>query len=140
MAAIKSFGDAARVAAEREADHFEPITVKILDREITVDYPGSGQIVYMTAELAEVQDDLNQVGGLMNFIYRLVPREDAQYIRQQLLDPLSGFDGEEVVSFVEYLVEEWSSRPTEKSSVSSPSRPKTGQSSTAPARRRASTR
>lgn len=136
---IRSFGDAARVAAEQETEHVETLTVDILGREIDIEYPGSGQVIYMTAELSEAQNDISQIGGLIQFIYHLVSPEDAQYIRQRLLDRMSGFDAEAVLDLVEYLVEEWSSRPTEKPSVSSPSPRKAGSTSTGGARRKVST-
>lgn len=137
--AVRSFGDAARVAAEQETEVVETITVDILGREIDIEYPGTGQVVYMTAELSEAQNDINQVGGLVQFIYHLMEPDDAQYVRQQLLDRRSGFDAEEVLALVEYLVEEWSSRPTEKPSASSPSQRTAGSTSTGGARRKVST-
>jgi hypothetical protein len=139
MANIRSFGDAVKAAERAEEDVQPPVTVDILGREIVLEYPGSGQVVFMTAALAGNDGDITQVGEVVQFIYHLVSDEDQQYIKSKLLDRYSGFDGEAVIELIEYVTEEWSSRPTRSASSSSPSRRATGASSTAGARRKVST-
>lgn len=135
---IKTFGDAARLASEEETEHEEPILVKILDREIEIEFPGTGQVIFMTAEFNEAQSDISQIGGLMQMLYHLVSPEDARFLRQSLLSRDSGFNGDDVLDLIEYLTEQWSSRPTMNASGSSPSQAKSGRPSTGGARRRAS--
>jgi len=139
MAGIRTFGDAVKAAERAEEDYQEPITVNILDREVTIEYPGSGQAIYMTATIAGTDGDITQVGELVQFLYHLVEEEDAIFIKHSLLDRKSGFDGESVIELIEYLTEEWSSRPTRSLTGLSKSQPRTGPSSTGGARRKAST-
>lgn len=136
---IRSFGDAVKAAERAEEDNEPPLVIDILGREIELEYPGSGQVIYMTAALASTEGDITQVGEVVQFLYHLVTDEDAAYIKGKLLDRKSGFDGDTVIELIEYITEEWSSRPTRNASGSSQSRSRTGASSTGGARRRAST-
>ena len=139
MASIRSFGDAVRAAERAEEDQEPPLIVDVLGRNIELEYPGTGQVVYMTAALASADGDINQVGEIVQFLYHLVSEEDSQYLKSKLLDRFSGFDSEAVIELIEYITEEWSSRPTRNASGSSQSRSRTGASSTGGARRKVST-
>lgn len=139
MATIRSFGDAVKAAERAEEDNEPSLVVDVLGREIELEYPGSGQVVFMTAALASTDGDITQVGEVVQFLYHLCSEEDAQYLKRQLLDRKSGFDSEAVIELIEYITEEWSSRPTRNVSGSSQSRSRTGASSTGGARRKVST-
>lgn len=133
---MKQFGDKAR-KAERDADY--PITVKMLDREVTVHSPGAAQLAYLgTLMLGE---ELEVAGGLINFFAELLDKpEDRSYLKRILLDHESGFDVYDLEDMAAYLIEEWGQRPTNAASDSQPSQLSTGKPSTAKSRRvRAST-
>jgi hypothetical protein len=128
---MKQFGDKNRKAA-REEDH--PITIKMLDREVTVHSPGAEQLAYLSAMLLE--DELDAAGGLINFFAELLETDgDRRYLKKILLDHSSGFDVYDLADMAEYLVEEWGKRPTTAASGSSPTQRTTGKSSTASSRR-----
>lgn len=140
---MRQFGDAARVAALTEEDqNDEPnIDFKLLDREVSLKYPGSGALAYLTATMSTVSDNLSAVGIIINFIASCMDDEDARYLNQILLDSKSGFDVEDISEVAEYLLEEWSGgNPTSGSSGSSRPARTTGRSSTANSRRPASPR
>jgi hypothetical protein len=128
---MKQFGDRNR-ASGRTEDH--PITVMMLDREVTVHMPSTGQLAYLGTLL--LADELEAAGGLINFFGGLLESdEDRNHLKKILLDHNSGFDVFDLADMAEYLIEEWGQRPTNAASGSSPSQPSTGKSSTANSRR-----
>lgn len=136
---MREFGDAARAA--RKDDSGEPgIEVKILDREIFIEYPGAAQLGWLTAQLSMAQTPLHSVGAIINFVAALMEDEDARHLQRALLNPRSGFGPEELQELAEYLVEEWSGNPTNESPVSSRRPATTGASSTVRQRKSQSTR
>lgn len=139
---MKQFGDAAKAAAKRQErrENGESVTAAILDREITFDHPGPGQLAYLSMVAASADSDLEAGAGLLNFLVSMMSNEDARYLKKVILDMDSGFDIEDVVEVMEYLLEEWSARPTKPASDSSGSQVPTGRPSTAASRRAGSTR
>jgi len=135
---IKQFGNAARGARDEGEEDLE-LEVMILDRKIHLNSPGSGQLSYLAMTIASNNRDLLTVGRLINFIVNLMDDDDQGYVSALLLDRDSGFDGEDIVDVAEYVVEEWSSRPTQTSTGSSKSPQATGRRSTGATRKAGST-
>jgi hypothetical protein len=140
---MRQFGDAARIASLTEEDQSDEPNVefKLLDREVSLKYPGSGALAYLTATMSTVSDNLSAVGIVINFVVSCMEPEDARYLNQILLDSQSGFDVEDISELAEFLLEEWSGgNPTSGSSGSSRQGRTSGKSSTANSRRPASPR
>lgn len=140
---MRQFGDAARVAADTGVDENEEPNVDflLLDREVSLHYPGSGALAYLTATMATSGGALEAVGTVINFVASCMEDDDARYLNRILLDSKSGFDVEDICDVVEYLVEEWSGgNPTRGSSGSSRPARTSGKSSTANSRPAASPR
>lgn len=131
---IKQFGDAARKGKDDGDDDY-PITVKILEREVTVHSPGSGALAYLSMAIAGAGGDMVQLGQSINFIMSIFEDEDARYVRGLLLDRKSGFDAEDLLDFAIYIVEEWSDRPTKPSTGSSRPQGRTGARTTGATRK-----
>lgn len=131
---VKQFGDAARKGSDEGLDD-DPITVKFLDREVTVHSPGSGALAYLAMAVAGAGNDMVQLGQAINFIMSIFEPEDQRYVRGLLLDRQSGFDAEDLMEFAMYAVEEWSSRPTNPSTGSSRPRQATGARTTGATRK-----
>lgn len=81
--------------------------------------PTGGQIAYITLHMHKARRDESQAGALLNFLDSLLEDETQVYIMDLLLDPRNDFEVEQLLSLLEYLMEEWTARPTEQSSVSS---------------------
>lgn len=137
---VKQFGSATRLNFDRdEGESF--VSAECAGKLMDFAYPGNGAVVYMAGELASVEQggeaDLNAVGGLMQFLYRMVDDENAKMLKRSLLDPTVDFDENHVIELIKYLTEEWSGeRPTGKPSGSSGRQRATGKTSTVAARRR----
>lgn len=138
---MKEFGKALDLHArdDEAPEYHDPIDIKVLGREISVGYPDSGQLTYLGMLLASEGDWLERAGGLMNFVVNLMNDDDRKFIRGALLDRRVPFGAEEIEEIIEYLMEEWSARPTEPPADSRSSRRAGGQSSTATSRRAKST-
>lgn len=135
---IKQFGDAARKGRDDGIED-DPLEVMILDREVTLHSPGSGSLAYLAMSIAGAGNDLVQLGQVINFIMSIFEDEDARYVRGLLLDKNSGFDAEDIMDLAIYIVEEWSSRPTNPSTGSSRSPRSTGARTTGATRKVGST-
>ena len=135
---IKQFGDATRKGRD-DGEEDDPLQVKVLDREVTIHSPGSGSLAYLAMSIAGAGNDLVQLGQVINFMMSIFEDEDARYIRGLLLDRKSGFDAEDIMDMAIYIVEEWSSRPTNPSTGSSASPRTTGARTTGATRKVGST-
>ena len=87
--------------------------------------PTSGQLaLFMTHQM---DGGLSTVQALFTLLSAVLRKSDYDIIEGQLHD---GLDLAVITEIVEYLVAEWSGRPTRPPSGSSPSRPTTGRRST----------
>jgi hypothetical protein len=78
--------------------------------------------------------------GVNLFFNLLRDARDSDFFRTRMFDRADPFGANEIAEIVQALIEEWSGDPTQESSDSTQSPPSTGASSTAPSRRKASTR
>jgi hypothetical protein len=107
-----------------------PIKFLILDREVTASPPpNSGPIGYLVAMQSQDADAGDQAFAVLQFLTSLMAEEDSQFVRRALA--VGDIDFEVLFEVFEYLMEEWSHRPTASPSGSSPRRRAAGRSSTA---------
>lgn len=93
--------------------------------------PSTGQVAYLTMTTHKRQTFETQVSGIINFVMAIMDDETAAYLSDRLLDQKDPFDIPQIQEIIEYLVEEWSARPTGSSSDSSESQAPSGSISTA---------
>lgn len=93
--------------------------------------PSPGQLAILLASISSTQSWTHQVAGVINFFDAVLDDDSRTYITQRLLDRQDRFGIEEVQEIIEWMVEEWSARPTRSPSGSTPSPPKGGRKSTA---------
>lgn len=142
---MKEFASAAQRAekAQRDKDEvagLEPVEFNVAEKVVRFNYPGSGQVVYFAMILGTEKRDIQWVGRLINWCLSLVDDEGHAHLSGLLLDPESGFDGEDMVDIVTALVQEWMDEvPTARPADYLPSRRAAGVSSTAASRRAGST-
>lgn len=135
MSASKVFTTAAR---DSDYDD-EPADVefRLDDRELTAIFPGDGQVAMLMAETSRHQDLQTKVAGAIDFFQSCFPDDQAAHLRTRLLTKRDPFGIQDVQDIVEYLLEEWSGRPTRSPSGSTRSRSNGGQRSKPSTRRSA---
>jgi hypothetical protein len=135
---LKEFVTAAKTA-ESAIENAEPIKFKIDDRELTAYPPKDGQVMLFMAAIGEGASPINGVVGIIDLLDGIFEEDDKSYYRGRLMDRKDPFGIKDVEQIMEYLLEEWSARPTTSPSGSMASPPRTGPNSTAKRRSVAAT-
>ena len=136
---MREFVTAAK-AVENDGDTFGRDTEMKIDGRTVRFLPATeGQMALLLSTDMLPTTDRISIG--VNLFFNLLRDDtDSDYFRQRMFDRKDPFGAGEIAEIVQSLIEEWSGDPTQESSDSTPSPPRTGASSTAPARRKASTR
>jgi len=125
---IKAFTTAAR---EADISPEEMMEFTIDGQACRAFQPSNGQLAILLASVSSTQSWTHQVAGVINFFDAVLDDESSAYITRRLLERTDQFGLDEVQDIIQWLVEEWSSRPTQPPSGSTPSPPKGGRKSTA---------
>lgn len=131
---IREYNTSVKTVEERDDRQFAPeSSFKVDGRQIDCYGPTSDQaaVILMTAQ----GSSNNAMVGLqlMNLVFQHIIKsdEDANWIRQRILDREDNFTMDTFVNIVLDLTEEWFATPTEQSPESSPRPSSTGKKSTA---------
>lgn len=124
---MKEFTTAAR---EADISPDEVVEFSIDGETCRAFQPSNGQLAVLLASVASTQNWTHQVAGVINFFDAVLDEDSSAYVSRRLLDRNDAFGLDEVQEVIQWLVEEWSSRPTPSPSGSTPSPPKGGQKST----------
>jgi hypothetical protein len=108
----------------------EDQTVKIDDREITFQAPTVSHIILMASMLEGAKDEKRRAAIIINWFFSMLPPLDRGYFETRLFDHADDFDLVNITEVIDYLMEQWSSRPTQPSSTSSGSHSPAGKKST----------
>jgi hypothetical protein len=127
---IKSFTTAARNNTD-DGVLGEPVDVEVDGRTVTFLPPTTGQIAVTLAGSSEMATDSELAAAQINFFFSLLEKRDATWFRRRLFDRSDDFDIETIGEIVEYLMEQWSARPTKQPSDYLPSQRSGGKKSTA---------
>lgn len=111
-------------------DASDEIKFKIDDREITAYQPQDGQLAMLLASIGRGSSETDKIAGAINFFVAILSEPDAAYVETRLFDRKDQFGLAQIEEVMEWLVEQWSGRPTQSLSVSTPSPESTGPSST----------
>ena len=127
----KAFGDHMAEQAGREVS----VVLNVAGKDITFYEPTGGQIMAMSL-LAEDRGDLmGMARDVSRLLMNLMDEEDAAHFRAALVHWSEPLPPDALAAIVRRLTEEWTARPTEPLSESSPSAQRGGTSSTASTRR-----
>lgn len=129
---MKEFTTAAtRVAEEgEELDSVYTLEFAVDGETLHARRPKDGQLaVLMTAASRHMPDNM-RIATLIDFFVNVLDIESHHYVVGRLLDGDDEFGLEEVQDIMEWMVEEWTGRPTQPPSVSTQSRRTGGQKST----------
>jgi hypothetical protein len=128
---LREFTTAARQTAPSAIEGAEPITFKVDGEEFTAYPPTAGQLALVTAAQSEYTPAVERVKALIDFLDGLLDEHGRERFRERLLDRDDPFDFDTVEGVIEWAMEEWSARPTQSPSGSTPSQRRTGPRSTA---------
>jgi hypothetical protein len=117
---LKEFSTAANRVTE--GDEPEPIEFGLDGVLCKAYYPKDGQVAVLMATGGKHSSDADQIAGVINFFVGVLDDDSHSYIVGRLLDRKDPFGLTEVQNIIEWLMEQWSGRPT-KSSVGSTDTP-----------------
>lgn len=129
---MKEFTTAANEAAQspEEKDAGMPFVVDGV--ECRAFQPKDGQLAVLMATTGRHSSTQEQIAGLINFFVAVLDKPSHTYIVNRLLDYNDPFGIAEVQGIMEWMMEEWTGRPTQWPSGSTPSPPSGGPKSTQP--------
>lgn len=129
---MKEFTTAANAAAETPEEAAKGMPFVIDGYECVAHKPKDGQLAVLMATTGRHSSQQEQIAGLINFFVAVLDDDSHSYVVNRLLDRKDPFGIDEVQNIMEWMIEEWSGRPTQSPSVSTASPPNAGQNSTPP--------
>lgn len=81
-------------------------------RKIKVHPPNSGQVAILMARMGRHSTFNDKMAGVIDFFVGILDEADYDYVVNRLLDPKDNLGIEEIQSVMEWLLEEWTGRPT----------------------------
>lgn len=134
---MKAFVTAGEAASAIEGA--QPLKFQVDDRELTAYPPKDGQMMLFMAAMGENHTANESAAGVIDFLDGIFEDDDRLYFRGRLMDRKDAFGVKQIQDIFQWLVAEWSARPTMSPPVSTASPPSTGQNSTAKRRSVAAT-
>lgn len=129
---MKEFITAAESQAAAEEDREDVVEFSVDGVLCRAFKPGGGQLGVLMAATSGHQPPQVQIAGIINFFNSTLDDQSSSYLVNKLLERDNGFEIEEVQDILEYLVEEWTGRPTKSPSGSTRSQSRGGRKSTQP--------
>jgi hypothetical protein len=138
---ITEFLIAADRAEDEPDDTPDPVVVRLVTpgktedeedkvHELTMHYPGDGQLAAWMATSANFTTLEEKVAGTVNFFTSILEEHDHSYIVARLYDRKDDFGTRHMTDLLKHAMEEWGGRPTKQPSDFAPSRRSGGQRST----------
>jgi hypothetical protein len=125
---MKEFKTAVRAVETPEKE----LTFTVDGTELTAYMPRPEQLAVLMAATGRHASLHTQIAGVIDFFVEVMDEDSQAYLRDRLLDRNDPFGLDEVESIIEWMVEEWTGRPTPPPSVSTRSRNNGGRKSTRP--------
>src|SRR5690348_17141128 len=110
---MKEFTTAANEVLADNGEDERVWEFKVDGRECRAFKPKDGQLAVLMATTHSHASSAERVAGIINFFVAVLDDESHAYIVQKLLDRTDPFGLEEVTSIMNWLIEEWSGRPTQ---------------------------
>jgi hypothetical protein len=113
---VKEFTTAVREVTEDSKD----IPFTLDGKELIAHYPKDGQLAMLMVSIGRHRSQAEQIAGVIDFFVEVLDRESHEHIVNRLLDGDDPFGLEEITAIMEWMIEEWTGRPTQPLSVSTP--------------------
>jgi len=128
---MREFVTAAKEVAETDDERDDMIEFKVDGVVCFADKtPGDGQLALFMASTSNNSSKNEMIAGTINFFFSVLDDETRTYLAAKLMDRKDLFGLDEIQEIMHDLVEEWSGRPTGRSSASTSSRRPAGRKST----------
>lgn len=128
---VKSFTTSGKSVEANQTPIGEPVEIELDDRKITFIPPTTGQWAVTMAGSSDPESPAEMIATQINFFFSMLDDEDVSYFRHRLFDREDPFDVDNIAEIIEYLMEEWTARPTKQPSDYLPSQSNGGKKSTA---------
>lgn len=128
---MREFVTAARRIEDEDADE-KGYPFKIDGVDCIAYPPEPGQLAVLLASTSRHSSQQDQIAGMINFFVQVLDQPTHTWVVGRLLDRKDPFGLEQVQDIMEWLIAEWSGRPTESPSVSTGSQKTDGPRSTPP--------
>ena len=129
------------VTAAKAADEEQPVPIEFqVDGHPMRAYPPTeGQIAVVMASLTDYTSDADKMAAIINFFVGVLDDDSHVTLVRRLMDRNDPFGFVELNEIMEWLMSEWSARPTKQPSDFTPSRQSAGRKSTGRVHSRGST-
>lgn len=117
-------------ALQQSEEEQDSITFKIDKREIKAYRPTAAQYAIAMSALGRRNNTGQKLAAIIDFFVEVLDEESQIYVENRLLDRTDPFGLDDVDAILEWMIEEWSARPTEQPSDSGQSPGSGGQKST----------
>jgi hypothetical protein len=112
---IKEFTTALKAVTE---DEEAPMVFSIDGRELHAYKPTYGQLAMLMSAVGRHTSIQTRVAGCIDFFVNVMDDDSANYVTERLLSRTEPLGIEQVEEVMEWMVEEWTGRPTRPLSVS----------------------
>lgn len=111
---MKEFNTALKAVTEDEA----PMVFKIDGQELHAYKPTDGQLALLLSAIGRHTNVQTRIAGVIDFFVNVMDEGSATYVTERLLSRTDPLEIEQVQEVMEWMVEEWTGRPTQPLSVS----------------------
>ena len=127
---MREFNTAVAELQEEGSDLEYPYEIKIDGVVCYYRKPEDGEYSVLLASIGRFKSLGEKVGAAVDLFAEVYDQESQEYLIGRLMDPRDrAFGFPQVADLLEVMVEEWTGRPTQASSGSTPRRRKTGSGS-----------
>lgn len=124
---IKEFTTAAKHAAGEAED---PLEFSLDGKVLRAFRPTEGQLALLMAAVSRHTSEATKVAGAIDFFVSIMDQDSYTYLADRLMSREDPIGLEQITEVTQWIIEEWSGRPTPSPSVSTPSQSPDGQNST----------
>lgn len=114
---MKEFSTAIRDAVESPE---APMEFKIDGQVIRAYRPTDGQIAMLMAALGRHTSESTKIAGVVDFFVATLDDDGYNYVTNRLLSREDALEMDQIQEVIEWMIEEWSGRPTQQPSASTP--------------------
>lgn len=115
MRTIKEFTTALKAVTE---DETLPMVFAIDGHELAAYRPTDGQLALLMSAVGRHTNMQTQIAGIIDFFVAVMDDDSASYVTDRLLSRTDPLGIEQVQEVMEWMIEEWTGRPTQPLSVS----------------------
>lgn len=112
---MKEFTTALKAVTD---DQDQPMVFSIDGHELAAYQPTDGQLALLMSSIGRHTNVQTRIAGIIDFFVNVMDEPSAEYITDRLLSRTDPLGIEQVQEVMEWMVEEWTGRPTQPLSVS----------------------